>query len=404
MIPVNPRQKVAFLTHSPCGKLQQVLRGALRFAEAHPPMLVRVFGRQPNGAFDCVSPGTLRALREWSPDGLLTALDAPDLEHIIKEMGSGAPPAVNCMIVPHMPGVTQVVGSMPDVLTMALEHFGQLGTRSHGFVSLDPGAELAGRMRASLADSFSDKELDGMILHVPSDESKTANPEIPVTPVPGELADWLRGLPKPAGVLVIELGGGSYLLRVCEALGLRVPEDVAVIGVGDEADACLSQDPPLTSIGVAGEALGSQAMKVLHKLMGAGKSEPLVLVKGVELQVRQSTGHRRPEICDIPGALEYIRTHACRGLRVQELVKATQTVSNQTFQKYFQAKTGSTPGEVIRGRQFEEARRLLTTTELPMSLVAEMSGFASSNDFARAFRVHEGVSPTEYRKGNAKAP
>jgi LacI family transcriptional regulator len=133
-------------------------------------------------------------------------------------------------------------------------------------------------------------------------------------------------------------------------------------------------------------------------MLGQSAPRETVRVKAMGLHVRQSTGLKRVEICDIAAAMEYINRHACKGISVAQLVEETQHVSRWTFQKHFQAATGETAGDVIRQRQFQEARRLLRTTALSITIIAEQCGFSASNEFARAFRAAERKSPSEYRK------
>jgi LacI family transcriptional regulator len=133
-------------------------------------------------------------------------------------------------------------------------------------------------------------------------------------------------------------------------------------------------------------------------MLGQPAPRESVRVKAMGLHVRQSTGLKRAEICDIAAAMEYINQHACQGISVAKLIEETQHVSRWTFQKHFQAATGHTAGDVIRQRQFQEARRLLRTTELSITLIAEHAGFSASNEFARAFRAAERKSPSAYRK------
>lgn len=401
---VKPARKVAFVSAYWNGKIQQILRGALRFADIHPPVLVRGFGNDREGT----SPGGLaeavKALAAWNPEGVLATLDNPGMDQLLRAFET-PPPVVNCMSIRPHPGVTEVVGAMPDLVAKAVEHFRQLGLRSLGFLTFDESGVIGDSLRSAIRSLLPARaaDLDRMFLQAADPKNLLEAYAAPVTPVPEPVAAWLRGLPKPAGVLAIELGGGGYTIRVCKALGLRVPEDVAVIGGCDEADACLANDPTLTSIGVPGDSIGFEAMKVLDDIMAGNPARDRMLrVNGAELLVRQSTGQRRAEICDIAAAAEYIRNNACRGISVAEVVKATQGVSSMTFHKHFQTATGLTPGEAIRARQFEEARRLLAGTELSMSLVAEMSGFGSSNDFARAFRQRHGIPPTTYRQRERK--
>jgi LacI family transcriptional regulator len=229
------------------------------------------------------------------------------------------------------------------------------------------------------------------------------NPEAPVKPVPRRLAQWLKELPKPAGILCCHLGGGGYIIRCCRALGWRVPEDVAVIG-SDDTDLSLASDPTLTSVLLSLETVGFEAMRLLMDMI-AGRSprSPTVRLRCADLHVRESTGRRRPEICDISGALECIQEQACRGVTVEEVIHQTQRVSRVTFHRRFREIVGKTPAQAIRERQLQEVRRLLTGSELPVAMISDLCGFSSPKVLARLFRLAEGTTLREYRKRNQPA-
>jgi LacI family transcriptional regulator len=214
------------------------------------------------------------------------------------------------------------------------------------------------------------------------------------------LAQWLRELPKPTGILCCHLGGGGYLIRCCHQLGLRVPEDVAVVG-SDDTDLSLASEPTLTSVLLSLETVGFEAMRILTEMI-AGRPRPAATVRlrCADLHVRESTGRRRPEICDIAGALQCIQEHACRGITVEEVMRQTQRISRVTFHRRFREKVGKTPAQAIRDRQLQEVRRLLKATELPVSMISDLSGFSSPKVLARLFRTVEETSLREYRKRN----
>ena len=61
--------------------------------------------------------------------------------------------------------------------------------------------------------------------------------------------------------------------------------------------------------------------------------------------------------------------------------------------------------DVLRRRNpgfIEAAQKLLETTELSISAVAEQTGFASAAHFRRVFREVMGTGPLQYRKGHKK--
>ena len=56
--------------------------------------------------------------------------------------------------------------------------------------------------------------------------------------------------------------------------------------------------------------------------------------------------------------------------------------------------------DYINGRRIEAAQHLLETTDLNISAVAELTGFASAAHFRRVFREMMGVGPLQYRKSS----
>ena len=58
--------------------------------------------------------------------------------------------------------------------------------------------------------------------------------------------------------------------------------------------------------------------------------------------------------------------------------------------------------DYINNRRIEAAQKLLETTELSISAVAEQTGFASAAHFRRVFREVMGTGPLQYRKGPKK--
>lgn len=82
----------------------------------------------------------------------------------------------------------------------------------------------------------------------------------------------------------IAIGAIHYL----KTRGIRVPEDVSVIGFdGIEADLLL--DPPLSTVGVPKFELGAEALKLLVNTLNNKKSLPKKIIVPVELIVRKST-------------------------------------------------------------------------------------------------------------------
>jgi DNA-binding LacI/PurR family transcriptional regulator len=99
--------------------------------------------------------------------------------------------------------------------------------------------------------------------------------------------ELLSGPERPTAVYCDDdlLAGGVYL--AARELGLRIPEDVAVVGFDDLPFAQVF-DPPLTTIAIDPDELGATAFDLLARLMRG--EQPPGRILPVELVVRGSTG------------------------------------------------------------------------------------------------------------------
>lgn len=75
-------------------------------------------------------------------------------------------------------------------------------------------------------------------------------------------------------------------------------------------------------------------------------------------------------------------------------------LSSRYFSELFKASTGYSPYDYLLKFRLAQATKLLLTTELPVSDVANFAGFSSANNFCRAFRKYYSTSPSRYREGS----
>ena len=62
------------------------------------------------------------------------------------------------------------------------------------------------------------------------------------------IVEWMRTLPKPCGVFAANDQAAEYVLGTCRHLGLRVPDEIAVIGVDNDETICENTFESLTSV------------------------------------------------------------------------------------------------------------------------------------------------------------
>lgn len=95
-------------------------------------------------------------------------------------------------------------------------------------------------------------------------------------------------------------------------------------------------------------------------------------------------------------AMEYVDTHLGGPLGIERLASVAG-LSPAHFTRKFSAEAGTSPFEYALAARIELAKRLLIATDQPVSAIAEATGFANGNYFAKAFRRQTGISPSQFR-------
>ena len=111
-----------------------------------------------------------------------------------------------------------------------------------------------------------------------------------------------------------------------------------------------------------------------------------------------ATGRRSPGPAPDPvdHAVEHLRSTAPRRTSVESLA-AMVGLSPSQLGSLFRAQVGTSPLRYQTGLRMARARELLDSTDLPVTAVAQASGYDDALYFSRQFtRVH-GSSPTTYR-------
>ncbi len=214
-----------------------------------------------------------------------------------------------------------------------------------------------------------------------------------------QLADWLEKLPKPIGLMAANDARARHVLEACRRIQLRVPDDVAVIGVDNDELICNLACPPLTSIVQDTEEIGYRAACLLDRMMSQRTPKfTHIVIDPVAVVTRESTDMVATEDPIVSTALAYIRRNACEGLSVVDVARETG-VSRSTLADRFKRIVGRTVHTEIRRVQIGIACELLATTDLALDLIARRAGLGNAQYMNAVFRRWLKVTPGRYRRG-----
>ncbi|MGC1276515.1 MAG: substrate-binding domain-containing protein [Planctomycetaceae bacterium] len=310
----------------------------------------------------------------------------------------GEVPVVNTSADRAADEVPAVHGDGRSVADLSCEHALELGYRSFLYVGYDlsPGSVYRER---HFAAALYDRGYEMTSCRVLARLDGSAHQAARMLGGDPRLHSFLLKLPKPLAVFCQSDHYGAGVCAACQQVELNVPEDVAVLGVADTGVA-RDSEPPLSSVRLPAERIGSQAMALLDRLMRGEQppGEPLE-IPATEIVVRASTSLEMPRDADIGRAMQMIRDRACDGIDVGDVLQ-TLDMSRKTFERRFFDAIGRPPGEEIRRIRLARAEELLATTGLSVTRIGRMVGFHRPSMFARFFKMRSGRTPRAYRRAS----
>lgn len=338
--------------------------------------------------------------RQWKGDGMLVNdTEAPRLERFIKTQIRRQP----TVLIGSNHRYTDFHAVQEDNLEigrLAARHFLERGHRNFAWFSLRRGRVEADRRKGFL------------------DALEAAGHSCSLLEWGGERDSWERSrkvllkqlevLPKPLAVFALDDLLAIDTVEVCLSRGWRVPEDVAVMGVGNMELACECSRVPISSVDENLAEISYRAAARLDALMRAqaktGSGEvvvrELVPVKGVFL--RRSTDSVAVAHPGLKKALDFIQSDFDGRIGTPEIAQAAG-LSQRALHYVFQAELKSTPARHLLEVRMQKAEAMLLAGSLKISAVADFCGFGTVRNLHRCFARSRGCSPKQFRM-RARSP
>jgi LacI family transcriptional regulator len=213
------------------------------------------------------------------------------------------------------------------------------------------------------------------------------------------LGAWLAALPHPAAICTANDQTARAVADAALAQDLRIPDDIAVLGIDDDPKFCLGTLPALSSVVQDFESCGYQAAEALQRLMDGDASGPDVLRYGAHgVSIRESTLSSSPHADFVQKALDWIDANACQYIGASDVARALG-VSRRILDLRFRELLRTTVHAVLRERRLEEVKRLLADTDMSIGRITEQCGFTSAGHLKNLFRRTTGVSMRDWRDG-----
>lgn len=370
--------KVALLIESSNSYGRELLHSVRDWERAHGPWLIRLT-EEGRGA------GAPSWLRHWDGDGIIARVESRQFARALRATGlpvidvsAGLSQLVFPRVSTEATGVARLAAT--HLLERGLRHFGYCGDRN---------LVWARRRGRRFAEAVREAGYRCSVLS-PGAES--------VDDLVERIANWLKTLVKPVGILACIDLRGQQVLSACRLAGFSVPSDVAVIGVHNDELVCDLCDPPLSSVITNARRTGFLAAELLDRAM-RGEKLPVVFheIEPLGMAARQSTDLAALNDTKVADAVLFMRQQATAGANIGDVLRAVP-MARTALERRFKAVVGTTPHAHMRKLRIERVQQLLVSTNMPIGEIATQTGFEHTEYLSAMFRRECGMSPRQYRE------
>jgi LacI family transcriptional regulator len=331
-------------------------------------------------------------LKDWQGDGCIALLQCTDT---LEYFRTHKIPLVDLGLGEHQLPVPRVVTDNQEIGRLAAEHF-----RDHGYREVFALGPSNIRMYQERLDALKEfMEADGGSVTV-LETSENMQPGV---------IQELGKIAKKRGNRLEELSLGFFayhdnmaaeMISLCLRNELRVPENIAVLGVDNDDLINAGLTVGLSSIETDQEGLGRHAANVLRELLehpSRKAKATLIRHTPTKVIVRRSTdcyAVRNPLVSE---ALHWIQNNFHTGVQATDVADA-MGVTQQGLQKAFSVNYTRSPGQEIRHQRIQAVAHLLSCTDAKLEDIAKNCGFYSVDTLINSFRTAFGTTPGKYRK------
>lgn len=381
--------RLIFLTDFTERYAYNLLKGVLAYAKNHEPWVVCRMPPSYKKAYGIE--GVLKWAKTWHADAIIGQFNNEDNVELFRRNGIIALAQdykARFASIPNITGMYREMGHMAAEFFLAkgFSHFAFYGfgdavwsqERCEGFRE-----RLAERGYADSFSAYQRQSIDDLWFY-----------EAP------PLLAWLRALPRPTALLACDDNQGNRITELCRTNGIRVPDEIAILGVDNDEIICNLSDPPLSSISHNVVRGGFEAAQLIDHLLNEEEDAEEVadiVIRPVGIVSRLSTDFYATDDAHIQKVLRYIRRNLHTDLSVSDLVRQVP-LSRRLLEMRFKEVTHQSIHQYIAHLRMEDFAQQLLNSNAPIAEVAQQVGIKDVKNLARRFKSLKGLSPNEYRK------
>lgn len=341
----------------------------------------------------------VRTPRGWSGDGALVTLrNDPSTVRFTEDLMRRGIPVVDLTF--HRPDITipRVIPDYTGAGRLAARHFITNGIRRTAWFSTE-WSNVQKLFFKGLCDGMAEAHnpqsiVERFVLTELVPKSRLDDPDC----FESTLSPRLLALRKPLGILAYNDEEASRVAALCIDIGIRIPEEIAIMGIGNDVFLCENQAVPISSVDDELERTGYDAAALLQRLMDGETPphEPILTRCRIVIR-RRSTNTFATENPIIGKALSIFAANLDNPPSMVNLARRLG-VSRATLDRLFIRELGMAAHSVLLRQRLEKSKEMLLNTGMNASEISAVCGFCNPAYFSAAFKRSEGVTPGKWRK------
>jgi LacI family transcriptional regulator len=366
---------------------KNLLRGIARYSKDHGPW---TFCRMPGHYRETIGmDGILAWAKEWKADGIIGQFYNNEE---VRKFRQANIPVIAQDFKERFDDIPNITGAYRETGRLGAEYFLKKGFKNFAFYgfrnivwSRERAEGFTERVREAGYDVHHYERTDSRAMDLWHYK-------------PSALTRWLKSLPKPVALMTCDDNLGNHITEASRQIKIKIPEEVAVLGVDNDEMLCELSDPPLSSIGLDTEKKGYEAARLMHQMIDK-KSDKYddIVVQPTQVTTRVSTDIFASADKYIVDALKYIHDNLDKNLKVNQVLKEVP-MSRRSLEKRFVLTTGYPVYEYIYNQRIEKFTQKLLETDMTIFEIALDLGLNDSKNIARQFKQIKGLTPVAYRK------
>jgi len=344
-------------------------------------------------------------LLQWQGDGIIARISTMKDANLLAESGI---PTIDLLGEIRHPAIYSIDSDHDEIARMAHHLFLQAGFQHLAFCGY-PCIHFSDHRAKHFTKAAEAEQLKVHHYQPPPSSAHTIRQREQWRPQrEQDIANWIKNLPKPVAIFACNDARALDISAACHMIGIKVPEEVSILGVDNDELICNMSKPPLSSIEPDTIRQGWIGAHTLHTLLSGKQPDiknqsPLTLIPPIQVVERASTDLICFDSPCVSEALRYLRKHSHHNIGSQQIADAVG-VSPSHLNRLFKEATGRTINSEHQRLRLIRIRHLLTHSQLTLNEIATENGFTSAASLSKFFKIHQGMTPGEFRKNTAIMP